>query len=185
MNKATNRAGYWKLAFRYGSPAGFLVISLMVASYSIFGMTSNAAGQAVGFLLMFAFLSLIFFGIRSYRDKEQGGVIKFSRALGLGLAMSLFAGLTYVICWELYLMVTGTTFIDTYTAHLIDLEKAKGVSAAALEEFTQKMAKMKASYANPLYRMPITFSEIFPVGFIVSLVSALALHTPKLWARKI
>ena len=29
-----------------------------------------------------------------------------------------------------------------------------------------------SEYANPLYRMPMTFAEIFPVGVLVSLVSA-------------
>ncbi|MDB5970219.1 MAG: hypothetical protein JWQ90_2669 [Hydrocarboniphaga sp.] len=33
------------------------------------------------------------------------------------------------------------------------------------------MEVFKAEYANPLYRLPMTFTEIFPVG-VVSAVSA-------------
>ena len=36
-----------------------------------------------------------------------------------------------------------------------------------------------ASYGNPLYRLPITFLEIFPVGLIVSLVTALILRNAR------
>ena len=34
-------------------------------------------------------------------------------------------------------------------------------------------------YANPLYRLPMTFIEIFPVGFLVSLVSAALLRNSR------
>lgn len=31
-------------------------------------------------------------------------------------------------------------------------------------------------YANPLFRLPMVFAEIFPVGLLLSLVSALVLR---------
>ena len=34
-------------------------------------------------------------------------------------------------------------------------------------------------YANPLFRLPITFTEILPVGLIVSLISALLLRNSR------
>ena len=55
---------------------------------------------------------------------------------------------------------------------LIDEQKAKGVSGDALVKFTAEMEKFKTDYANPLFRLPMTFAEIFPVGLLVSLVSA-------------
>jgi hypothetical protein len=42
-----------------------------------------------------------------------------------------------------------------------------------------KLESMRANYANPLFRIPMTFMEIFPVGFLVSLVSALLLRNPR------
>jgi len=180
----THHPGFWKTAALHGFPAGLLIISFMVGSFTLFGFKSGASSQAVGFLLMFFILSLIFFGIKKFRDRNQGGVIKFSKALLLGMAMSLFAGIAYVIVWEIYTAATDNQFIAEYTAHLVELQKAKGVSGDALQTYVDKVTKMKESYASPLYRIPITFSEIFPMGFIVSLVSALALHNPKFWARR-
>jgi len=155
-----------------------------VAGFLIFGLRSSAGSQAFGFLLMFFILSLIFFGMKRFRDLTQGGIIKFSQGLLLGLAMSLFAGIAYVIVWEIYLSLTDNSFIQTYTDHLIEQQKSKGISGEALTDFMKKMDDMKVNYAKPGFRIPLTFAEIFPIGFIVSLISALLLHKPKFWARK-
>lgn len=184
MSAGKSPFGFWKTAFRYGGLAGFLIISVMVTGFIVFGLRSSAGSQLFGFTLMFFILSLIFFGMRRFRDVDQGGVIKFSRALLLGLAMSLFAGLAYVIIWEIYTMATDNSFIHHYTDHLIELQKGKGVSGQALTDFIAKMEKMKTNYANPGYRIPLTFAEIFPMGVIVTLISSLILHKPKFWARK-
>ena len=39
---------------------------------------------------------------------------------------------------------------------------------------------MRANYANPLFRIPMMFIEIFPVGLLVALVSAALLRNPRL-----
>jgi hypothetical protein len=41
------------------------------------------------------------------------------------------------------------------------------------------MDEMKAQYANPLFRLPMTFVEIFPVGLLVSLVTAALLRNSR------
>ena len=46
------------------------------------------------------------------------------------------------------------------------------------------MALMRQAYANPLYRMAETFTEIAPVGLIVSLVSAILLRNPRFLPAK-
>ena len=45
-----------------------------------------------------------------------------------------------------------------------------------LAKFTAEMEQFKVQYANPLYRWPMTFIEIFPVGVLVSLISAALLR---------
>lgn len=37
---------------------------------------------------------------------------------------------------------------------------------------------MKERYANPLFRMAMTASEILPVGVVISLISAAILRNP-------
>jgi len=184
MDVTRRQFGFWKTAFIFGGAAGLLVILTMISGFIFSGLQSSAGSKTFGFLLMFFILSLIFFGMKRFRDFEQGGIIKFSKALLLGLAMSLFTGLAYVIVWEIYLVMTDNSFIQIYTDHLIEQKKSKGVSGEALSDFIAKMNDMKENYAKPWFRIPLTFLEIFPIGFIVTLISALFLHRPKLWARK-
>ena len=46
------------------------------------------------------------------------------------------------------------------------------------------MERFKAEYANPFYRLPMTFIEIFPVGARVSLLSAAVLRNPRFLALR-
>jgi len=128
MTTSQPKSTFWKTALIYGGLAGFLIISMMLISFEARGFHSDLGSMIVGFLVMFFILSLIFFGMKRFRDREQGGVIKFSKALLLGLAMSLFAGLAYVTVSEIYMAMTNHEFIGEYTNHLIEREKTKGVS---------------------------------------------------------
>ena len=98
--------------------------------------------------------------------------------------MSLIAGAAYVAVTEIYTAFAGDYFIDSYMAALIEQQKTNGVSGEALAEFTAKMEALKTNHAKASYRIPATFMELFPMAFIVSLVSALVLHRPKFWARQ-
>ena len=184
MSNTKQALGFWKTAFYYGFPVGLLIICTMVASFTAFGLHSGTGSVVVGFALMLFYMSLIFFGVKRFRNVEQGGVIRFAKAFGLGLAMAAFSGLAYVLVWEIYVGFTGDSFIAQYTDHLIELEKAKDTSAGDLAAFIETAEIREAKYANLSYRMPVTFLENFSMGFIVALVSALSLHNPKFWTRK-
>jgi hypothetical protein len=117
---------------------------------------------------------------RADRDVERGGVIKFLPAFGLGLAIAVCAGIAYACVWEIYLASTGYRFMDEYIAAMLRHRQAEGASAAELARLSAEMAPMRTSYANPLFRFPMTFLEIFPVGLIVALISAALLRNPRL-----
>ena len=42
------------------------------------------------------------------------------------------------------------------------------------------MERLREQYANPVFRLPITFLEIFPVGLLITLVSAGLLRNSEL-----
>jgi hypothetical protein len=70
-------------------------------------------------------------------------------------------------------------FAGSYAKAMIAQQQAKGVSAEALAKLTAEMEQFKIQYANPLYRWPMTFVEIFPVGVLVSLISAALLRNSR------
>lgn len=163
----------------YGVLVGAIVICTMIIGYALATPDMNTASYAFGYLTMLVAMSLIFAGIKKYRDRDLGGVIRFWPGLRLGLGISAVAGIIYVIGWEINLALTDYVFIENYTKGIIEAKKSEGLSGEALETVIANMEKMKTNYGNPFYRMPMTFIEIFPVGFLVSLLSAAILRNPK------
>ncbi|BCW87208.1 hypothetical protein sos41_03350 [Alphaproteobacteria bacterium SO-S41] len=157
---------------KYGTIGGLIVGVPLFAMTVGKLMVHGVPGMVIGYLIMLIALSTVFVAIKRRRDVELGGVIRFWPALGLGLAISIVAGIFYVLAWEAALAVSGLDFGGAYVDALIEQQKAAGVTGEALAKFTAEMRQFAADYANPLYRLPMTFTEIFPVGVLVSLVSA-------------
>jgi hypothetical protein len=84
-----------------------------------------------------------------------------------------------VIGWEITLAVTDYAFIDDYSDAAVEAARAKGASAAEVEKVITQMSEFRAQYADPLFRLPVTFIEIFPVGCLVSLISAALLRNSR------
>ena len=169
-----------RISLVYGGIAGLVVIAVLLAGITVLKHQSFISTEWFGYLTMLVALSMIFLGVKRYRDKELGGVIKFLPALALGLGIAVVAGVIYVVVWEIYLAASGYHFMDSYVAGIIAAKRAHGMAGPALAAEIAKLEEMKTQYANPLYRVPMTFLEIFPVGLIVAFISAALLRNPKL-----
>jgi hypothetical protein len=157
----------------YGLVAGLIVgVPLFGMSVALQAHPDSPYGVVIGYLIMLIALSAVFIAIKRHRDLELGGVVRFGPAFALGLGISFVASVLYVLAWEAALAWTHMDFAAGYAHALIEEQRARGVSGAALAKFSADMETFKAQYANPLYRLPMTFTEIFPVGVLVSLVSA-------------
>ena len=168
-----------RIALIYGTLAGVIVIACTVASFSLTSGFGHNGSYVLGYLIMIVALTMIFFGVKRYRDREKGGVIKFLPAFGMGLAIAIVAGIAYVAAWEAYLAISGRDFIGEFATSVINHARASGVTGAALDTQIAEMNQLKIQYANPLFRLPMTFLEIFPVGLIIALISAAILRNPR------
>lgn len=179
------RIGMFRYSIIYGSIIGVVVIALMASTLLFFGTDSAASTEIAGFAFMIAVLSLVFVGIKRYRDIEHGGVIKFTQGALVGTGIAVVAGLFYVISWEGVLYATDFAFVEEYSQSQIAVIRAEGlepnVEAARIAEIQASMASYRD---NPLFRLPITFIEIFPVGLVVALISAAILRSPKVLPAK-
>jgi hypothetical protein len=158
---------------KFGVIAGLLAgVPLSIIVITLGEQQSMTEGMVVGYTIMLVALSMIFVAIKRYRDLDRGGVVGFWPAFGLGLGISFVAGVLYVIAWESSVAIAHLDFASSYAQAIIDEQRAKGVSGAALAKVAAEMEAFKLQYADPLFRLPMTFAEIFPVGVLVSLVSA-------------
>jgi len=159
----------------YGATGGLIAGGMLSIIVTNFEGSTGPYGMAIGYLVMLIGLSTIFLAIKRQRDGAGGGVIRFLPAFGMGLAISLVAGVVYAICWDVALHIIGIdAFIDKFAA-----TQSKGLSGTALADAKAQMEGFRAVYHNPLLRLPLTFTEIFPVGALVSFVSALLLRNSR------
>ena len=163
----------------YGTLAGAGVIGTTLLALALFG-SEHIATEWFGYLVMLLSLSVIFVGIKRYRDRELGGVIRFGTSVALGLGMTVVASSIYVAAWELNLALNEDDFIEGYAASVIADLEARGVEGEALAAEIEAMDALRERYANPLFRMLITFTEIFPVGVLVTLASGAVLRNSDL-----
>ena len=170
-----------RLILTSGLIAGVVVGIQLFLIVTLFGDNppTGPLGMALGYLTMLIALSAVFVAIKRRRDHELGGAIRFWPAFGLGVAISAVAGVLYMLTWEVLLAIHGTAYLETMMTAEVERERAAGASAAELAALQAWIADFLKSYANPLIRMPITFSEIFPIGLLVSLVSAALLRNPR------
>ncbi len=163
----------------FGTAAGLIVAVPMCLLLANAEPGSGVTSMFAGYLMMVLALSLIFFGVKRLRDRELGGAIRFVPALLAGLGISAVAGVIYVIGWEITLAVTDFAFVDSYSTAAVETARAKDASAADIEAVIAKMDEFRRQYANPFFRLPVTFIEIFPVGVLISLISAAVLRNSR------
>ena len=168
-----------RYALVYGPIAGAIAITVIVATLAL-DLTNHAHSLWFGYLVMLAALSLIFVGVKRYRDVEKGGVIRFLPALGLGLGIAIVAAITYAAVFELYLAATDYAFFDDYIASIGEGAQARGATAAEVARQVAEMESYRPWFENPAIRPLMIFSELVPVGLLVALVSAALLRNPRI-----
>ncbi len=166
-----------KTILTYGLISGVIGSVLMSATLPFENRLGHGhAAEVLGYTTIVLSLLLVFFGIRSYRDNLLGGRITFGRAFGVGLAITVLSCLFYVATWEVIYFRFMPDFMDRYGAAQIERSRAAGASPAALAAQAEQMKHYKALYDNPLYNAGLTFLEPFPVGLVITLVSAAVLR---------
>jgi len=164
----------------YGIIAGLIVAIPMDWRMLTLKPGENHDGLLIGYLTMIVGMTVVFFGIKHYRDKVLGGVIKFGRAFVVGLGISFVASLVYAIGWEITLKFMSYDFAAHYAKSMVDHAVAAGATPEQLAKATADADAFTKIYSNPFLRLPMTFIELFPVGILVSLVSAGLLRNSRL-----
>ena len=168
----------------YGVIAGIVVSILMLLSVNNLshregGIDYNTS-LLIGYASMLIAFSLVFVGIRNYRDKYNGGVISFGKAFKIGLFIVLIASTIYVVAWLIDYFFFIPDFMDKYSAHVLAELKTSGASQIEIDKQTKEMADFAVKYKNPFFNAMMTYAEILPVGLVVTLISSLVLKRKSL-----
>lgn len=143
---------------------GWIVLQLFTVN-QLYTNPNLKTNDILGYVVMLVIFSLIFFGVRDYRNKKLGGIISFGKAFKTGILMALVASAVYVAVWLFCYYLFVPDFIDVYSRYALE----NGLASA------EDMENLKNLYKTPLGVIFITTLEVLPIGIIVALISALIL----------
>lgn len=156
-----------------GIIGGLIVSTLMVLSTLYFKSTGDFEnGMIYGYASMILAFIFIFVGVKTFRDKYNNGLISFGKAFKVGILIALIASTFYVVTWLIEYFYVFTDFAEKYAAETLAKAKASGATETELAKKSAEMTQFNQMYKNPFFNALITYTEILPVGLIVSLISA-------------
>lgn len=158
----------------YGLVAGLSIIFGVIATIEL-----GIATMWLGYLIMFIAFGAIFPAVKQYRDENLNGTISFGQGLFVGLGISTVASLSYVLIWEFYLLLTDYSFIEMAIQSMLASQPGPDSGEAELANFAAQIEAFESQYRDPLFRLVVTFLEVFPPGLMVSLLAAGVLSRAK------
>jgi hypothetical protein len=165
-----------KTILKYGIISGLISSLLMIATMPFEDRIGFEHGETLGYTVIVLSLLMVYFGVRSYRETMGGGWITFGRAFAVGISITVISCLCYVATWEVIYFNFTPGFVQKYGEHELQKAKAAGADDAAIAAKMAEVKRVEALYRNPFLNAAITFIEPFPVGLVVSLMSAALLR---------
>jgi len=165
-----------KIVLTFGLISGVMISVLMDTSLLLASKIGSGHSMMLGYTIMVASFLLIYFGIRSYRDTKLAGQISFGRAFSCGILIALITTVCYVGTWELLYFNFMPHFMDSYFAAQIHKVQVSGLDPATIAAQVAAIQRSQQLYQNPFVNMAYTFIEPFPVGLIITLISAALLR---------
>src|SRR6266545_5323522 len=153
LNEVESRKAGKKNIIIYGLIAGIVVSVLMLSSVNYIshceGNVDYDTSLLIGYASMLIAFSLVFVGIRNYRNKYNEGVISFGKAFKIGIMIVLIASTIYVVAWLIDYFYFIPDFMEKYSAHMLDELKASGTSQLEIDKQAQEIARFGKMYNNP------------------------------------
>lgn len=167
-----------KIVITYGLIAGVILGAMFFVTAPLYdkGIVNFDNGMLIGYTTMVVALSLVFFGVKSYRDNQRNGAITFGKAFQVGILITLLASVCYALSWEVAYHTVSKGYSEKFTGHYIEKVKKEGKTEAEVNTAIKEMEEFKAVYENSFIRFAMTLMEILPVGLIITLISAALLR---------
>jgi len=166
-----------RIVLTFGSIAGAIFVVMMFTTMQFMDRIGFDKGHLIGYTTMVVAFLFVFFGIRSYRENIGNGYISFWRAFQVGILITVIACVCYVISWEIVYFNFVPDFVERYSQYLAEKSRAAGASPEQIAAQVADMQRFQAIYQNPIYNFLLTFFvEPFPVGLILTVISALILR---------
>ena len=161
-----------KVVLTFGLLSGVLSAGMMAATIPFAEAIGFDRMLVVGYTSIVISFLFVYFGVRSYRDNVLGGQISFGKGFQAGILITLISCFFYVAAWLVVYYNFIPDFADKYGAYLVEDQRSQGASQAEIDKVIKQNEEMKAMLDNPLINAAVTFTEPFPIGLLITLISA-------------
>jgi hypothetical protein len=161
--------------FRYGIYAALTILIVGWTAFFTLGNASLTIQEMAGYLSMLLAMIFVFLGIRHFRDRVNGGSLTFGQGLKIGVLIVLIPAVAFGLFDILYTEVINPGWKDEYYSNYIDNLK-KSVPADKLDAAIKKAENEKEMFSNPVFQFLLMGGTVFIIGFIVTIISSLALR---------
>jgi hypothetical protein len=165
-----------KTIITFGLISGAVSSLMMMATVPFSHRIGFDKGLIVGYTSIVLSFMLVYFGIRSFRDNAANGQITFVKAFAVGISITLISCVCYVLTWQILYFHFLPGFMDSYGAQMVEKAKAAGATPAEIQAKVQEAQRVREIEDNPLTNAAMTFIEPFPVGLLITLISAVVLR---------
>lgn len=160
---------------------GLISCAIMAVFMGIgwFGINSHSdydTGMIIGFSGMFLAFSMIFFATVQER-KRRDGAISFASALGIGFTITFMVSMLYVVSWLILTEIKPEVITQLFDMEVTRLQSGTTDAAVLAEKMAESKELFDRYQDSILFRAGITFTEILPVGIVITLISSMILST--------
>jgi len=168
-----------KTVLIFGLASGALSAAMMAGTVPFMLDGSFRNGHLVGYTSIVLASLLVFFGVRSYRERVSGAHLTFRRGLAVGVSIAAVSAVCYATTWVVLSTLVVPDLWDKVVACMVDQKRASGASPQEIET-TARQARQYAQWAeNPVISFAMTLAEPLPIGLLASLISAAILRRRK------
>jgi len=151
------------LTLRYGIYSAFIVLAFLIITQLLFGTSlPYRTMEVIGYLTIIISLSLVFFGIKAYRDEKGDGQITFGKAFRVGLGITALPAAAFGLYTLWMFAFRSKEFMEYAMTSMNEAER-------------QQMQEHMVLYGNPFFQGLVMFLTVFVIGLVISLLSALLL----------
>jgi Protein of unknown function (DUF4199) len=163
-----------KVVLRFGAWSSLFMLIFFVLTWLVIDIShvEHDVQGDIGYVAIICPLLFVYFGIRYYRDKVNGGSISFLTALKLGMLIIILPTISFAIIETVYVFYIDPKFYENLAAY--DLEQCRKVLSPA--QYALKLKEVNdglqwdKSLINNFGGMILTIGAL---GSVVSVFSSL------------
>lgn len=161
-----------KWAMLYGLYLGVFYILFILFLYYADKLFNPGA---IGYIGTLVFILVLWFALKNYRDKENGGYLSYGKGVGIGVLITLYS--TFFISSIYFIVLTlDKSLLVGYVAQLEEIMMNSGLPDELLDKFDEAS---KTTLNAGTYAISVFFKEMIGGTILTLIVAAIAMKNPE------